>query len=133
MSARPSVAPPATQGLFSALRAAGATLNELCRVRGALFAVELREEVERRKQMLVLAALGFAFLHTALLLVTLFVAVVFWESHRVAAIGAMALLYLGCGAAALLRLRQDAAAAPSPFAGTLGELERDLGGSQVSP
>ena len=133
MSARPSVAPPATQGLLSALRAAGATLNELVRVRGALFAVELREEVERRRQMLVLAALGFAFLHTALLLVTLFVAVAFWDSHRIAAVGAMALLYLGCGAAALLRLRQDAAAAPAPFAATLGELERDLGGSGVSP
>jgi uncharacterized membrane protein YqjE len=133
VSARPSVAPPATQGLLSALRAAGATLNELVRVRGALFAVELREEVERRRQMLVLAALGFAFLHTALLLVTLFVAVAFWDSHRIAAVGAMALIYLGCGAAALLRLRRDAAAAPAPFAATLGELERDLGGSRASP
>ena len=132
MSVRPSTTPPATGGLLSALRAAGGTLNELLRIRGGLFAVELREEMERRKQQLLLAAVGFAFLHTALLVCTVFVAAVFWENHRIAALGVMALLYLGCGAAAIIGLRRAAAAAPAPFAGTLGELDRDLNGLRAS-
>jgi uncharacterized membrane protein YqjE len=121
-----ATAPPASQGLVAALRAAGGTLIEILETRGALFAVELREEIERRKRMLALAALGFAFLHMALLLVTLLVAVVFWDTHRVAAIVAMTALYFGCGVVALRRLIAEADASPSPFAATLGELDQDL-------
>ena len=68
MSVRPS--PPAAGGLLDSLRAIGATLNEIVRVRGALFGVELGEEIERRKRALILAALAAAFLHMALLLLT---------------------------------------------------------------
>ena len=124
---------PATGGLLDALRAIGRTLNEILRVRGALFAVELREEVERRTDMLILAALVFGFLHTALLLVTALAIVAFWDTHRIGAIAAMAALYLACGAAALLRLRHEAAANPAPFAASLGELDQDLGGLRRTP
>ena len=117
---------PASGGLMYALRAIGGTLNEVVRVRGALFAVELREEVERRKHMLLLAAFATAFLHTALLLLTLFIAVVFWDTYRVAAIGAMTIVYLLCGTVALMRLRVAIAESPGPFAASLGELKRDL-------
>lgn len=127
MSAPASSAPLASAGLLSALRAMGGTLNEIFRVRGALFAVELGEEIERRKRLALLAALAFAFLHTALLLVTLFVAVMFWDTHRLAATGAMAVLYLGLGAAAVMRFRLESEASPPPFTASLGELERDLG------
>jgi len=126
MSVRPSIAAHEPRGLLGALHSMGQTLTEILQTRGALFAVELREEIERRKRMLALAALGFAFLHTALLLVTLLVAVVFWDTHRVAAIVAMTALYLGCGAVALRQLTAEAEASPAPFAATLGELDQDL-------
>jgi uncharacterized membrane protein YqjE len=128
MSDRPSPAPGAPGGLTSALRNVAGTLNEILRIRGALFAVELGEEVERRKRLLILAALAFAFFHTALLLFTLFIAVVFWDTHRIAATGAMAALYLGFGAAAIMRFRLESAASPPAFAASLGELDRDLSG-----
>ena len=124
MSVRPS--PPAPGGLLDSLRAIGATLNEIVRVRGALFGVELGEEIERRKHALILAGLAAVFLHMALLLFTLLVVVIFWDTHRVAAIGLVALLYLACGAGALIRYRMDGAKSPAPFEATLGELERDL-------
>ena len=128
----PSDVPP-PRGLLEALRALGGTLNETVRVRGGLFAVELREEVQRRKEMLVLAAFGAAFLHTALLLLTFFVAVVFWDTYRVPAIGAMTIVYLACGAAVFVRLRARIAASPDPFAASLGELRRDLAEWRSSP
>lgn len=117
---------PAAGGLREALRTMGATLGEMAHVRGALFALELREEVLRRKHMLVLATFGVTALHMALLLITVLVAAIFWDTHRIAAIVAMAALYLACGIAALLRLRANAAASPDPFADTLRELRRDL-------
>lgn len=116
----------APAGLRDALRAIGRTLNEVLRIRGALLAVEFREEVERRKGRLILGALAFGFLHSALLMVTLLVVVIFWDTHRIAAVATMAAIYLACGLAALIQLRMETAASPAPFAGTLGELEQDL-------
>ena len=125
MSVRPVGSLP-SGGLLEALRVVAGTLNEMVRVRGALFAVELREEVERRKHMLFLAAVGATCLHMALLVLTFLVAAAFWDTHRIAAIGAMAALYFACGAAAFTRLRFDVAASPAPFAASRSELDRDL-------
>ena len=112
-------------GLLESLRAMAGTLGEIVHVRGALFAVELREEIASRKEMLVLVVVGGVLLHMALIMLTFLVVVVFWDSYRVGAIAAMTALYLACGAAAFIRLRAKAAAS-APFAATLGELERDL-------
>ncbi|HEX3098563.1 MAG TPA: phage holin family protein [Usitatibacter sp.] len=122
------ISPPRTAGpgLLDALRAIGATLEDTVRVRGALFALELREEVGRRRSRLVLAVAAGALLHTAFLLATALVAALFWDTHRVAAIASMAALYVAGGAALLFFLQAKAAASPEPFAETLRELGRDL-------
>jgi len=117
---------PASRGLLGALRAMGATLNELLRVRGALFGLELREEARRGKHLLGLALVGGAFLHVALMLLALLAVAAFWDTHRLEAIGAMTLLYAACGAAALQRLRAEVEDGPAPFAASRAELERDL-------
>lgn len=130
MGARP-IGSPAPGGLLDALRAIGATLNEIVRIRGALFAVELREEVERRKHMVVLTALGAAFLHMALVLFTFLVIAVFWDTHRIGAVSGLAALYFGCGVAAFARLRVAVAASPVPFEASLRELDEDL--AQLRP
>jgi uncharacterized membrane protein YqjE len=119
-------ASPAAGGLFDALRAIGATLADMACLRGALASVELREEIERRKQLLALAIGGALFLHTAFLLLTVAVASLFWDTHRMAALGTMIALYLAIGAGLFLRMRLDAAAAPQPFAATLHELGEDI-------
>ena len=116
-----------TAGLLDSIRALGRTAAEALHIRGELFAVELREELARRRVHLLLAAVAFGFLHTALLLATLLVAAAFWDTHRLAALGGMTLLYLACGLGAVLRLRQLIAEGPGPFAASLAELDQDLG------
>jgi len=119
--------PPAhAQGLMAAVRAFGATLNEAVQVRGALFCLELREEARRGRNMLALAVIGAAFLHIALLLAAVLVAAAFWDTHRLASVALVALLYTACGAAALSRLRVEALARPAPFESSRAELARDL-------
>ncbi len=117
--------PPPRAGPFASVRALGATLLELIGTRGELALVELREEGERRKEMLGLALAGALFLGLGLLLAAFFVVVYFWDTHRLAATGAVTLLYLGIAAAAFLRLREKQRTSPPPFEATLRELAAD--------
>ena len=129
-----SISPAAASGgLGDALRAIGGTLADIACVRAALASVELSEEVERRKHQLMLGALGMLFLYTAFLVATFFVAALFWDTHRMAALGTMIALYLLIGAGLFLKLRLDAAAAPGPFAATLHELGEDIRALRESP
>jgi uncharacterized membrane protein YqjE len=107
------------------LRALGAALFEVVATRTELAVVELREEGDRRKEELVLAAVGALFLALGLLLVALLVVVLFWDTHRMVALGGVTALYLGIAAFAFLRLRAKVAAAPQPFEATLRELAAD--------
>jgi uncharacterized membrane protein YqjE len=113
-------------GPLDSLRALGATFLALIGTRAELVVVELREEGERRKEMLVLAGVAAVFLGLGLLLAALFVVVLFWETHRIAATAAVTLVYLGIGAGALARLRERSRASPPPFEATLAEFAKDL-------
>ena len=115
--------PPA--GLTASLRALGATLAELLAARAELAVVELRQEGERKKEMIALAAAGALFLALGLLVATLFIVVLFWDTHRLAAIGGVAIAYLALSAAAFGRLRGKAATNPAPFEATLREFAAD--------
>ena len=113
-------------GPLDSLRSLGATFLALIGTRAELLVVELREEGERRKEMLVLAGVAAVFLALGLALAALFVVVVFWDTHRVAATAAVTLLYLAIGAWAILRLKEKARTSPPPFESTLGEFAKDL-------
>jgi len=116
------------EGPMASLRGLAATLLEMAGTRAELALVELREEGERRKRMLVLAVAGGLFLCLGLLLAALFVVIVFWDTHRLAAAGAVTLLYLAVAAFAFARLAARQRASPPPFEATLRELaaDRDL-------
>jgi uncharacterized membrane protein YqjE len=116
--------PPA--GLLASARGLGATIAALVQTRIELAVVELQEEGERRKAMLVLAVVAGVFLTMAALLLAFFVVVVFWDEHRIAAAGGVTALYLGVGVIALLRMQSRARNSPPPFEATLGELRKDL-------
>ena len=116
---------PAPKGALDSLRTLGATFFEAAGTRIELALVELREQGEYRKEIVVLAVAGGAFLVMGLLLAAFFVVVLFWDTYRLTAIAAMTLLYLGIAAAAFLRLRAKARAMPAPFEATLGELAAD--------
>jgi len=122
------VTPPNSPGagLSGSLRALGADLLALVCARGELIAIELQEERARAGQKLVLGVLAALFLALGLLLAALLVVVLFWDTQRVLATGGVALLYLGIGGWALLRLREINRDSPPPFAATLDEFAKDL-------
>lgn len=117
---------PRGVGLSGSLRALGATLLALVGVRAELIAIELQEETGRARQKLILVVLAALFLAMGLLLAAFLVVVLFWETHRMLAAGAVTLLYLGIGGWALVRLREMSRNSPPPFAATLSEFANDL-------
>jgi len=116
----------AERGTFASLKGLGASFVALLRTRIELAVLELREEAERKKQALVLAAIAGVFLAMAALLFAFFVVFAFWDTHRVAASAGVTLAYLGIGVVALLRLKRIGAGNPPPFEATLAELAKDV-------
>jgi uncharacterized membrane protein YqjE len=110
----------------ASLRALGATLLKLVWARAELIAVEFEEEKERAAQKFILLAVAALFLALGLLLTAMAVVVIFWDTYRTLAACGVAVLYLGIGAWALLRLRELGRNSPPPFSATIDEFARDL-------
>lgn len=72
-----------------------------------------------------LAAVAALCLGLAVILVVLFVAVLFWDTNRLLAIGAMAAIFAAGGIIAYLMLRSAIAHRPKLLAATLAELRKD--------
>jgi len=108
------------------MRAAGATVMSLLRLRLELAAIELKEGAEQRRQLLVLGSIAAVFLAVSLLLLAVLVVVFFWDTHRMAAISGVTLVYAGIGTWAYLRFRERIRQMPPPFSATLSEFQKDL-------
>ncbi len=119
-------APPGSRrGLRAAVAKFAAALLGLGRTRLELASVEFEEARARASERVVLiivAGLCFAF---ALFAVSMLVIVLFWDTHRIAAIGAVAIVYALGGLVALWRLAENSKSGKPAFAATLAELERD--------
>lgn len=120
-------------GLFGSLRRVVASTIELALVRLELLATELEQEKLRVVAVLVWAAVAVLLLGIGLLMLALLVLALFWETHRLAALIGLAVLFLGAAALAAwcarARLRGDG----GPFALTLAELRRDREGVDPPP
>lgn len=104
----------------------GTTLVAMARTRLELAAVEVQEEARSLLGYLAWTLLA-AFLGAgALMLLALFVIVLFWESHRLLAVGAMAGLFALSALAILSKVRAGFAARGPMLAATRAELGKDM-------
>jgi len=112
-------------GLLGSVRRLGATLLGTAHTRLELLSTEAEEHVLRLSRLFVLAACALMLLTLGLLVATLFVLILFWDTHRLATAAALALVYLGGGVAVALYARSEARSHPRLFAATLAELAKD--------
>lgn len=89
-----------------------------------LFAIELQEEKCRFVQTMLLTSAVITLTGTALILLTLTVVVLFWESARTAVLCGLTLLYGVTAGLACWRLFRHLSAGAA-FRGTLAELAKD--------
>ncbi|MDI5934009.1 phage holin family protein [Halomonas kalidii] len=94
------------QRLFTAGKRLLGSLLATGETRLRLAVLELEEERARLVTLLLLAGLSLLLLLLGLAVLTLLVVVMFWDSHRLVAIGVCALVLLGSGAALALWVRQ---------------------------
>jgi uncharacterized membrane protein YqjE len=112
-------------GLLGSVRRLGATLLGMVQTRLELLSTETEEHVVRLSRSCVLAACALMLVTLGLLVATLFVLILFWDTHRLAAAAALALMYLGGGIAMALYARREARSQPRLFAASLAELAKD--------
>ncbi len=112
-------------GVFASLQRLLATVIEILQTRVEIVATEFEEERERIRELVLFGFLALFFVSLGLVLLTLFVVILFWDTHRVYAVGGFALLYLGLGVTAGAVLRRRLQTRPRLFATTLAELSKD--------
>ena len=110
---------------FQGFKSFVAVLSSVFHTRTELFVTELEEERERMRQSVLLLCLAFLGVGLGLILATIFAVAIFWAKGWIAAIGVLALIYLGVGAWAILTLRQRILTRPRLFSATLAELAKD--------
>lgn len=114
-------------GLLSSLQRLGGTLLAIGHTRLALLATEVEEEKQRLIQMLAWGAVTLLLGSMACLFLAVTITVVFWDSHRLAALLVVTLLFgLGAGWAGW-QVRQRSRVPPGGMlAASLAELEADM-------
>jgi uncharacterized membrane protein YqjE len=117
--------PHATGGFMGTLRVLGDSLMTTVHDRLELFSLELQEEKFRliRTFCWISAALFTAMM--TVMLASLTLVYLFWESARLAVLGGLTLLYAAALVAIILAFRRHLARLPRPFSATLDELTED--------
>ncbi len=109
-----------------ALGQLGSTLLAMLHTRLELAAVELEEESHRFLGYLILGLLSLFLFGIAIALLALFVIVLFWDTYRLEAIGALVLLFGVSAGAIALKIKSSFAAKPRLMGATVSELGKDL-------
>ncbi|MBI1965240.1 MAG: phage holin family protein [Betaproteobacteria bacterium] len=112
-------------GLLQSLRNLLATLVALLQTRLDLLATELEEERLRIGQALLWGCIALAFLVLGVVMLTFFLVVLFWDTHRVLVSGLLAFIYLAAGVTAVLVARDRLRARSKLFSDSLAELAKD--------
>ncbi len=112
-------------GLFASLRRLTATFVEILRTRGELLSTELEEEAVRLRELFLYSAAALFFLGFGLLLSTLFIIAIFWETAGLYVLGGFAFFYLAGGVITALTIRHKLKTRPPLFSATLAELGKD--------
>lgn len=112
-------------GLLASVRGLVATLLGTVQTRLELFSTEAEEHIVRLSRLWLLAACALMLFTLGILVATAFVLILFWDTHRLAAAGVLALLYLGAGVGVALYALNEARRQPRLFAASLAELAKD--------
>lgn len=103
-----------------------ATLLAMVQTRMELASVEMEEQSRRYLGLVLMSLLALFLFGIAIMLVALFVIILFWDTHRVAAVLGMAAVFALAAAVIGLRVRAGFAAQPALLSATMAELQKDM-------
>jgi uncharacterized membrane protein YqjE len=112
-------------GLLGSLRNLAATLVAMAQTRLELLSTEVEEERLRLLQLLLRASLALFFSALGIIMMTLFVVILFWDTHRVLVTILFGVLYLAIGLVLWLVVRNQARGKSKVFSTSIAELAKD--------
>lgn len=118
-------------GLLASLKNFAATFIAIAHTRIELLSTEIEEERAYFLSQLVLILVAFFFLGIGVVLATLLLVVIFWDTHRCLVMGLITGFFLIAGLVAWGVVWRKARAKPRPFVASLSELHKDL--HQIDP
>ena len=114
-----------TPGLLSSAREVLAVLLDIGQTRLQLASTELEQERLYLTRALMLAALALFFFGVSSLMASLWLVVLFWDTHRLAALGFVTCAYAAATVACAWSWRHQARRKPALLVNTIAELRRD--------
>jgi len=117
---------PGSSGLVGSLKRLVSTALAIVQTRLELLSNELEEERLRIRQMFLYGCVVLFCFGLAIMLLTVFVVVLFWDSHRLLVLGALTGFFFIAGLLAAYALRRLAQQRQKLFATSLAELSDDL-------
>jgi uncharacterized membrane protein YqjE len=121
----PVTNPVKSGGLLDSLSALAAMLVASVHTRIELLAIDLEEGYRRWLTLFLLVQAALFCIGVGLLLATAMIIVIYWDSHRLLVLGAVAGAYVIAGLAFLVFARYTANTRPRLFATSLSELVKD--------
>lgn len=112
-------------GLMASLRRLTANFTVVAGSRLELLANEVEEEKLRLGRLFLLGSLVVLFFGLAVMLATVFVVVLFWDSHRLLAVGGLGSLFALLAVFTARALRAEAQVGSKLFSASLAELAKD--------
>lgn len=116
---------PTSGGVTGPVRRLGASLLALGRIRLELLAIEVQEEKDRIASLLAWAVLTALLAGFGAVFIALFVTVALWDTHRLAALGVAAVVFVGLAAFGALQLRALVGRPSTLFQASIAELRKD--------
>ena len=116
------------RGLLASLRQFVGTLLDIAQVRLELLGTEIEFEKRRLFDGLLWAGMAVLLLGLGLVLLCGFVILLLWDGYRLAAVGTLAVLFLGAGVLSMQSARRRMRHSSGMFTASLSELQRDRAG-----
>ena len=119
------MSPTTSPGLLDSARRVLVSLIEIGHTRLELASTEVEEERLRIAELLLYATVALFFLGVGLVLASLLVVLLFWDTHRELVLAGLSGLFLLVGAVLSITWRHKARHKPKLLATTVAELQRD--------
>jgi uncharacterized membrane protein YqjE len=118
--------PAKRKGIISSIREFLVATNEFIITKVDLIGVELQEEKKNIIELLIVASGTLLFGILSLLLITFSIVLLFWETHRWAALMGVTGLYIAITVVLFLLVRRKARDSKKVFESTVEELKQDI-------
>jgi uncharacterized membrane protein YqjE len=115
----------AGSGLMGSVKRLAITLISIVSTRLELLADELQEERLRQTQMFLLGLSMFFCAGMFVLLLVFLMVILFWDDHRLAALGVLSTLFFGLSEIMAVLLCSKAKSRSKPFSASLAKFTRD--------